>query len=816
MESNSVPGSSRRLLQGIVALFALAALTVLSIQLINPPSPRADAPGGEFSSGRAFAHVETIGSKVHVAGSQPAAEVRDYIQRTVSALGLETSVQTAVGAEDALGGSFAMANVNNVVARLPGTASTGTIFLVAHYDSVQVSYGANDDGAGTATLLETARALTTLPKLRNDVVFVFTDAEEACLCGAEAFKSLHPLAANGGVVLNFEARGVNGPVIMFETTQGNADLVALYGDNVPYPVGTSFAVEVYRILPNDTDFSPFRDSGRFTGLNSAYIDGSPAYHTPQDRPEYMDQGTLQHHGANALALVRALGDADVAAAARPSAYDSTYFPAFGQLVRYPGWLVWPFAGLALLAVIGLAIVARRRSVTTWPRLVAGFGLGVIPLVAGLVLAQVLWALLVAVRPEYGAMADPWQPVWYRAGVVALVVAAVLTWYGLLRRRFGAWTLATGALGWLAVLGLVLAYATPGGSYLASLPTLAAAIGGIVACRPANRPCEPDDPRPSGTVALSVRREWLSLLAVTLGGAVAVLILAPTVLLFFPALGLELGAAAALFATMLFLALLPVLDWLYPTAATQAAAEPADAEGANAAAGVETDGDLPAPARPRRIRSALPALVAGGLAVAFVGTGLVVDRFDAAHPAPEQMMYALDADTGQARWVSGDASPGAWASQLVTGREDLAEAFPIIGDGVATGPAQAANLPAPAVTVDAQPAAGGQRTVTVTITPQRPVRLVYFEVRGVTVHSAVVQGRTVPAEALEGDFSVLFHAPGAGITVTMVLDAGAATLRVMDGSDGLEGLPGFIPRPSAVGVEGSHDSEMVVVAKTYPL
>jgi hypothetical protein len=41
-----------------------------------------------------------------------------------------------------------------------------------------------------------------------------------------------------------------------------------------------------------------------------------------------------------------------------------------------------------------------------------------------------------------------------------------------------------------------------------------------------------------------------------------------------------------------------------------------------------------------------------------------------------------------------------------------------------------------------------------------------------------------------------------------------TLRVTDGSDGLSGLPGFEPRPAGLGVEGSHDSELVLVARTY--
>ena len=41
-----------------------------------------------------------------------------------------------------------------------------------------------------------------------------------------------------------------------------------------------------------------------------------------------------------------------------------------------------------------------------------------------------------------------------------------------------------------------------------------------------------------------------------------------------------------------------------------------------------------------------------------------------------------------------------------------------------------------------------------------------------------------------------------------------TLRVLDGSDGLDGLPGFTARPPGVGIAGSHTSEMAVVGRTY--
>ncbi|HEY5877817.1 MAG TPA: M28 family peptidase, partial [Nakamurella sp.] len=536
--------SPTRVAVGLLLLAALAILGALCVNAVAPSTPlAADAPADEFSAGRAFTHVQRIGLQEHPAGSPAAADVRQYIVDTLAGLGLDPQVREGIGATSELGGRYGMADTRNVVARLPGTAPTGTAILMAHYDSVQVSHGGNDDGAGVSTLLEIARALAAESPPANDVVFLFTDAEEACLCGAEAFVADDPLAAGSAVVLNIESRGSTGPSVMFETSPGNADLVALYGSAVPRPVATSMAVEVYRILPNDTDFTPFLDAGRFTGMNSAYIDGSGVYHAPEDTPQSMDRASLQHEGDNALALTRALATAELTVLSVPAAGDASYFPALGRLIRYPGWLVWPLALAALVAVAAAGWLLVRRGAAGWLRLSGGFGLAFIPLVLAPVAAQGFWALLVLLRPDYANMLDPWRPGWFRAAVVALVALIVLGWFGLLRGRVGPWPLVIGALGVLAVLGVVMAAVVPGGSYLAALPALTGALGVLV--------------------ALAGPAFWVRAVAGLLAGGVAVVILVPTVYLFFPALGLSVGAAAALFAVMLGLALLPVLDLLYP-------------------------------------------------------------------------------------------------------------------------------------------------------------------------------------------------------------------------------------------------------------
>src|SRR3954470_13366047 len=473
--------AGRGRLAGLVVTALLLGLIAWTVVALQPPQPKpASAPAGEFSAARAAAHVEQLAVRTHVAGSAADADVVDYLESTLTSYGLDTRVQHSVGSYAALHGTTEMASVRNVVGVLPGTDPTGRLFLVAHHDSVETGPGASDDGAGVSSLLETVRALTQGPRLRNDVVVVFTDAEEACLCGAEAFVHSHPLSGRGGVVLNFEARGTSGPPIMFETSPGNADLTKVFADAVPNPVATSFAVEVYRALPTDTDLTPFLGDGDYTGMNTAFIDGAAAYHAPQDTPDRQNQASLQGEGENALALARAFGGRDLAALTKPAGSDATYFPVLGSLVRYPGSWVWPLAVAALVAVLLLAVVLARRGISSLGRTAAATGLAVLPLAAAPLAAQGMWSLLVAVRPGYASMLDPWRPGWYRVAAVALVVTVVLVWYALLGRRIGGAALATGALVWLAALGAVLAARAPGSSSLAALPALAGALCGLVA------------------------------------------------------------------------------------------------------------------------------------------------------------------------------------------------------------------------------------------------------------------------------------------------------------------------------------------------
>lgn len=83
----------------------------------------------------------------------------------------------------------------NVVAVLPGTASSDDVIIItAHYDTrpveatdgISLSPGANDNGAGVALMLESARLLSSR-EWKQDIIFVATAAEEQDSQGARYF-----------------------------------------------------------------------------------------------------------------------------------------------------------------------------------------------------------------------------------------------------------------------------------------------------------------------------------------------------------------------------------------------------------------------------------------------------------------------------------------------------------------------------------------------------------------------------------------------------------------------------------------------------
>ena len=297
--------------------------------------------------------------------------------------------------------------MRNVVAVLPGTDSTGRLYLMAHHDSVETGPGGNDDAAGVSTLLESVRALTAGPQLRNDVVVVLTDAEEACLCGAEAFAASHPLAAGGGVVLNFEARGTTGPPIMFETSRGNAGLAGVFAEAAPHPVATQLR---RRGLPGAAQRHRLQRAARRRRLHRPEH-GLHRRRRGVPHPAGPCRSAWTGRACRRSATTRWRWSASSATAtsrplAEPGAEDATYFPVLDQLVRYPGSLVWPLAARRCWPSPSWRWWLRRRGDQPAAPDAGGTALALLPLVVGPLAAQGLWLALVADPPGLRVDARP--------------------------------------------------------------------------------------------------------------------------------------------------------------------------------------------------------------------------------------------------------------------------------------------------------------------------------------------------------------------------------------------------------------------------
>ena len=598
---------------GLLTLIFSACLALLSIWSLSPPEIVTNVPPGEFSSTRARDYLKAIAAKPHPIGSPAHAEVRDYIVAELAKLGLQPQVQKTTAVKTRSGSTHRAATVQNIVAKLGGTANTRAVLLVAHYDAAPHSLGASDDGAAIASLLETLRALKANAPLKNDVIFLATDGEEIGLLGASAFVQQHPWAKDVGVVLNFEARGDHGPSIMFQTSDNNGWLIDELAETVSRPVANSLSTDIYKLLPNDTDFTVFDQAG-MNGLNFAYIEGAASYHSSLDNMANLDERSLQHHGMYALALARRFGNLDLNGPINRA--EAVYFDLFGKtLIHYSRTTALVLATLAALITLAVIVLGLRRGLLTLSGQAWGFlGLLLSMIGAALLVRLVYWTLatFAGSRTSF-RQGDTWTNHLYLAGFVLLTVAATAIFYSLFRKKVSIDNLATGALLWFLLLLIVSHILFPGGSYLLVWPLLFALIAWILKFTlPAEK--------------LSLTK--LSLIA-TVCAVPGIVLVSPLIYQIFIAVGISQTNLIVVPVTLLLGLLLINFElmatsfrWLLPTASALAA-------------------------------------------VCFIVAALLQPDVSQQQPKRNEIFYALNADTGKAVWASGDARPDEWTSQFLS-------------------------------------------------------------------------------------------------------------------------------------------------------
>jgi hypothetical protein len=666
----------------VVALILLALILWLVAARRQAPAPKpADAPAAEFSGARALGLLrEMIGDgRPHPTGSPANAAIRDRIVARLRELGYSPEVR----ADFACGPmNNSCARVENVVARLEGTARDGAVLLMSHYDSVPAGPGAGDDVAGVAAMLEVARALKNGPPPKNPVILLFSDGEELGLIGAQAFAD-SPQSREVKVIVNLEARGSSGPSLMFESIGDNGWLIPLLAAGAPHPVTSSVFVTIYEMMPNNTDLTVFKRPG-VHGLNFAFLENPMHYHTSADSVENLSPASLQHHGDNALGVVRQLAQADLA---NPPAGKAVFFDVLGwSVVSWPvGWTV-PLAVLTLLVIVSIFVVAKRRGRTSFGGLVLG-------LVA--FLASVLMSGLVAyglVMVVGGALQVPWVahpfPLLAAFWLIPLMMAGLLL--PGLGRRAGAGGLYVGV--WLAwsLAGLALAFVAPGISYLFLVPALIAGVAGHAYLR-GGAPT-------TGAVAV--------LLPVLIAGLLWFPILIPL----YDGLGSTALLAIAVLLAMLVAALAPLYAVTRPL-----------------------------------VRWAVTGLALAGV-IAGLAVALTAAPYAPRSPQAVSIQYHLEADSGRSRWLVFNAPP--FPQELRQAAEfgaDREPAYPWTSGGFRTWQAPAPRLeqPGPNLVVLEDVPAGNGRRVRALLTSDRGAPAAMLMVpRGAKLESMSIDGRPV--------------------------------------------------------------------------
>lgn len=671
-------------------LLLLLGWSVWVIGRLQPPAPKpADAPPEQFSAWRARRHIEAIAAQPRPAGTTAHQRARDYIVTSLATIGIKAQRQAGTVTSTRWGLPFDSANVENIVAELPGQANSKIVLLICHYDSVPNSPGASDNGSGVAALLETARALKAGPPLKNSIRLLFTDAEEGGALGAQAFAARAQNLAGLGLVVNFDARGHRGASALIDTSPQNSYLIRELSRALPSPVASSAYYEVARRLGHATDFRPFKEAG-LQGFNFAFSEGVTHYHTPIDNIANLDLGSLQHQGENALSIARHFGSLELNDGREQ---DAVYFNNIGAgLIIYGQRYVLPIlAAISLIFALALWRVRRRANIKPIVITILAF-CGLMATTAALVSA-LNW-LVRQIHVDYQLMAtgDTYNAGYYRSAYVALAITLFLALYQRLRPRITLINFAIGIACVWQILLIATTIWTPGASYICAWP-LAAFLLAIIFHH--------------GRARYAV---------IVIAAMLGIFLIAPVPYLIFVALQLSRAGLAAAVVTALSGLLIFIFD------------------------------PILLHARWLLVAAGCTLVIAMLVAVSFTA------RFDSNHPLPTSLAYAFDTDQGKAYWFSEDRYLNEYSSQYIEENarlENAPEFFPDESILIRRGAAPIfSELRGPALTVLDDRTENGIRRVRVRIKSARNANWLYlFLASQHTVVLTAINGEIVKGEAI---------------------------------------------------------------------
>lgn len=682
------PESMNNKFTGLFAFLLIIILVYINFNFDQPVfDPEKPTSLTEFSTSRAFHHVEAMAQEPHFIGSTAHSKVRNYIVDQLQSMGLEVQTQEAFD----LSASGVLVRPQNILARIEGTGEGDALLLMSHYDSApHSSFGASDAASGVATVLEAVRAfLNKNTDHKNDIIILFTDAEELELNGASLFVSDHPWASDVKLAMNFEARGSGGaPFMLLETNGKNARLIEAFKKADPeYPNTHSLAYSIYKMLPNDTDLTVLREKADINGYNFAFIDDHYDYHTATDIPHNLNKETLAHQGSYAMPLLDYFSNSSLDSLT--SDRDLIYFSLpFSGFITYPFDWVMPMLVLAILVLPVLVYYGLRRDRLSLKGIFTGFLPLIISVIGAGVLVWAFWQFCLYIYPEYQEMEHgfTYNGYWYIAVAIFLALSLSFIIYHSFRKKVkGASVFIAPLILWLGICTLISLY-LKGASYF-----IIPAYFGLF------------------QLFIMIRQKKPNRIFMVLLSAPSIFILLPVIWSLPVALGLKMLLATGILTSLLFVLFLPVFTYF----------------------------------RKLKLFAVLCFLIFNVLVV----TAHFYSEFSLERPKPNSLVYLKDLDINRADWYSYDNLIDSWTSAYFG--EDPVEMLntePNFSSKYGTGftfkeEAPNIDIPGPAVILEKKGEDSLQnQTYSLKIAPNRQInRMELYEIRDVDFKDFSVNG-----------------------------------------------------------------------------
>ena len=475
---------SKILIKSICIAAAIALGTAVGWPVMSTPVPL--GRDADFSAYRMADHIRIIAAEERsVFHPEQRLVIRDYIIDVMHGFGLEAEIDDFESTITDYADREVTLEGSNVLFRQQGRSDTA-IMLMAHYDSRGVNWtldpeteahslGASDSGYGIAAMFEIARYWSGREP-ENSIYYFFTDLEEIGLLGAiHAVESMD--FSNVSLILNLEARGIRGPVYMFETNVNDYNVVWFFKESTNHRLSYSVATALYRIMPNLTDLTPFLEQG-FKGMNFAPINNLLYYHTERDIYENISHTTMQKYIEMIADLVEAFvtdsrfSDAEYFQTERAAVFFSLPFNMFAFYTDRAAIFV---SFVMLVLVLALLTTLRMQGKLSLRRTLRW----ALNIIAGIVVASLLGVITTLVIFIFST--DPIHMIRLQSEKIVIWsgVAVMLILLGLFHtrmgNRFNRREMVVGAMLLLAVINLLMSFFLVGATFMVLFPMAAAYV-----------------------------------------------------------------------------------------------------------------------------------------------------------------------------------------------------------------------------------------------------------------------------------------------------------------------------------------------------